>query len=262
VHVSWSAGDGSGDWARGLRRVSRSRAEARRAYDRASRWYRFVEEPFERPARAVGLDLLRVQPGERVLELGCGTGGALVALARAVGQTGHLVGLDLSPGMVRQAAARLRRARLSERAELLVADGCSIPCADASFDALFTAFTLELFDTPEIPLVLAECRRVIRPGGRIAVVSLSRSAPIGWPTRLYERLHDRFPDALDCRPIHPRLALAATGFERARSRTIPLWGLRAEAVVAARPTAPRSSDDHVPRPLAGPEPARSMEAAP
>jgi len=233
VNVRRSADDGSGDWARGLRRVTRSRAEARQAYDRASRWYRFLEEPFERRARTVGLDLLDAQAGERVLDLGCGTGGALVALARAVGPEGRVVGVDLAPGMIRQAAARLRRTGLADRAELLVGDASSIRCADASFDALFTAFTLELFDTPEIPLVLAECRRVLRPGGRVAVVSLSRAAPIGWPTRLYERLHDRFPAALDCRPIHARLALEAAGFEHLRSTVIPLWGLRAEAVVAA-----------------------------
>jgi demethylmenaquinone methyltransferase/2-methoxy-6-polyprenyl-1,4-benzoquinol methylase len=237
-----STGDRSGDWARELLPVTRSRAEARLAYDRASRWSRF-EEPFERRAQAVGLDLLRVQPGERVLELGCGAGGALIALARAVGPAGRVVGIDLSPGMIRQAAARLPRARLSERAELLVGDAGSIPFTDASFDAVFMSFTLELFDTPEIPLVLAECRRVVRPGGRIGVVSLSRADPVRWPTRLYEWLHDRFPATLDCRPIHARLALEAAGFVQARSRTIPLWGLRAEAVVAVRPSTSRAPSD-------------------
>ena len=225
-----------GDWARGLRPVVRSRADARQAYDRASRWSR-VEEPFERRPQATGLKLLRVQPGERVLELGCGAGGALVPLARAVGSAGRVVGLDLSPGMLRQTASRLRRAGLAETPELVVADATSVPFADASFDAAFMSFTLELFDTPEIPLVLAECRRVLRPGGRIGVVSLSRADPVRLPTRLYERLHDRFPAMLDCRPIRARLALEAAGFEQARSRTIPLWGLRAEAVVAVRPTA-------------------------
>ena len=214
---------GPGDWARGLRPVRRSRAAARLAYDRGSRWNR-VEEPFERRAQAVGLELLRVQPGERVLELGCGAGGALVVLARAVGSAGRVVGLDLSPGMIVLAAARLRRAGLAKRAELVVADATSIPWPDVSFDALFMAFTLELFDTPEIPLVLAECRRVLRPGGRIGVVSLSRAAPVRWPTRLYERLHDRFPATLDCRPIHPRLALEAAGFEQARARAGPAVG--------------------------------------
>ena len=185
-----------GDWARGLRPVARSRADARQAYDRASRWSR-VEEPFERRAQASGLELLRIQPGEGVLEVGCGAGGALVALARAVGHVGRIVGLDLSPRMIRLAAARLRRAGLADRAKLVVADASAIPFVDASFDAAFMSFALELFDTPEIPLVLAECRRVLRQGGRIGVVSLSRAAPVRWPTRLYERLHDRFPSTLD-----------------------------------------------------------------
>lgn len=231
-----SRGARPGDWARGLRPVTRSRADARQAYERASRWSR-LEEPFERRAQATGLELLRVQPGEGVLELGCGAGGALVPLSRAVGSAGRVVGLDLSPGMLRQTASRLRRAGLTERAQLVVADATFIPFADASFDAVFMSFTLELFDTPEIPLVLAECRRVLRPGGRIGVVSLSRAAPVRWPTRLYERLHDRFPATLDCRPIHACLAIEAAGFEEARSTLIPLWGLRAEAVVAVRPSA-------------------------
>jgi demethylmenaquinone methyltransferase/2-methoxy-6-polyprenyl-1,4-benzoquinol methylase len=170
-----------------------------------------------------------------VLELGCGAGGALVAIARAVGPAGRVVGLDLSPRMIRLAAARLRRAGLNERSDLVIADATSVPFADASFDAAFMAFTLELFDTPEIPLVLAECWRVLRPGGRIGVVSLSRAAPVRWPSRLYERLHDRFPATLDCRPIYAGLSLEAARFEQARSRMVPLWGLRAEAVVAVRP---------------------------
>lgn len=234
------------DWARGLRPVARSRAQARAAYDRASRWSR-AEEPFERRVRGVALDLLGIRPGERILEIGCGPGSALVVMAHAVGPVGRVVGLDLSPGMIHQAAGCLRRAGLADRAELLVGDACSIPCADASFDAAFLSFTLELFDTPEIPVVLGECRRVLRPRGRIGVVSLSRSAPVRWPTRLYERLHDRFPVTLDCRPIRPRLAVEAAGFEVAHTTTIPLWGLRAEAVVAVRGAAPESPGGEAPR---------------
>ena len=54
--VKRTADDGSREWARGLRRVTRSRTDARNVYDRTSRWYRFVEEPFERRARTAGLD--------------------------------------------------------------------------------------------------------------------------------------------------------------------------------------------------------------
>ena len=50
-------------------------------------------------------------------------------------------------------------------------------------------------------------------------------------------LHDEFPATLDCRPIHGRRHSRPSGFERARSKLVPLWGLRAEAVVAVRPIA-------------------------
>ena len=239
MEVDGSRNVKAGDWAAGLHPVTRSRATAARAYDRMSSWS-WLEEPFERRPRAIGLGLLNVQAGERVLELGCGAGGALIRLARAVGPSGCVVGLDLSPSMIRHAEARLRHARLADRVELRVADASSIPVEDASFDALFMSFTLELFDTPEIPIVLAECRRVLRSGGRLVVVALSRATPVGWPTRIYERLHDRFPAALDCRPIRAGLALQAAGFDGVRSTVAPLWGLRAEVVVAVRPSTVRA----------------------
>jgi demethylmenaquinone methyltransferase/2-methoxy-6-polyprenyl-1,4-benzoquinol methylase len=239
--------EGPAAWARGLRRVRRSRAEARRAYGRAARWIR-LEEALERRAMTAGLGLLAVEPGEMVLEIGCGGGGALVDLARAVGAEGRVVGLDLAPAMLHRAADRLRRAGLRDRARLVSADAVALPFPDATFDAVFLAFVLELFDTPEMPPVLAECRRVLRPGGRIGVVALSREAPVRWPTRLYERLHDRFPATLDCRPIRARLALEAAGFVGCRSRLLPLWGLRAEGAVAYVPPAPAADS---PGPITG-----------
>ena len=219
-------------WRRDLRPVTRTRDEARAAYDRASRWYDLLEEPLERRPRWVGLGLLAAQPGERVLEVGCGPGMALVELGRAVGPSGRVAGVDLSPAMVGRAQARLARAGLSDHVVVRVADALRLPWPDGSFDALFAAFVLELFDTPEIPAALGEWRRVLRPDGRIAVVSLSRAAPVRRPTRLYERLHDRFPAALDCRPIHPGRALEAAGFRIERRLMVPLFGLRAEAVLA------------------------------
>lgn len=199
-------------------RVTRSRRQARAAYDRLSRWYDTLAAPSEAPARAAGVRLLAAQPGERVLEIGAGTGHALLALAQAGARP---VGIDLSPGMLRVARRRLSAGGAA--AALLCGDGARLPVADGAFDAVFMAFTLELFDTPELPVVLADCRRVLRPGGRLVVVSL-HSGP-GRLVRLYEWAHRRWPVTVDCRPIPLAQCLEASDFRVVTSERRTLWGL-------------------------------------
>jgi len=144
-----------------ISRVRRSVEEARRAYDRMSAWYDLFGGFGERRCIELGLDLLGVRTGERVLEVGCGTGSALVPLARSAGKSGKVYGLDLSSGMAHRTRERLDRASLGGRVPLILGDGATLPLADDALDAVFVSFTLELFDTPRIPLALAECRRVL-----------------------------------------------------------------------------------------------------
>jgi ubiquinone/menaquinone biosynthesis C-methylase UbiE len=222
------------DWARGLRPVLRSHAAARATYDRIAGWYDWTEAPFEAGARRLGLRLLDVRPGETVLEVGFGTGHALVALARAVGPSGRVVGVDLAPRMRERAAARLRRAGLAGRVDLHTADAVALPVADGSVDAIFTSFVLELFTAADIARVLAECRRVLRPGGRICAITLARPDPPPLATRVYERVHDILPTLADCRPIRVAEALAAAGFTVRSVRRVSLVVLPADIVIAGR----------------------------
>lgn len=214
--------------------MERPKAAARAIYDRLSRRYDLLAGTAERKPREAALDLLAPVAGETILEIGCGTGYALSRLARAVGDTGMVHGLDLSRGMLEVARRRLVDAGLADRVSLRVGDGATLPYPDSAYDAVFMSFTLELFDTPEIPLVLAECRRVLRPGGRLAVVALSRKckgslsrAMVG----LYEWFHERLPGYVDCRPIYIDDALTASGFEVKDRRPMGMWGLPVEAVV-------------------------------
>ena len=177
---------------------------------------------------------LNVREGETVLEIGPGTGKTLVLLVRSVGPAGRTFGLDISEGMLAVAEARLRKVGLSDRVELKCGDTVSMSFPDESMDAVFIGFTLELFDTPEIPLVLKECCRVLRPMGRMCIVAMSEQGKSNLMTRLYDWAHTRFPNYVDCRPIHVQEAVETAGFMVRETRLMRMWGLPVEIVLASK----------------------------
>jgi ubiquinone/menaquinone biosynthesis C-methylase UbiE len=218
-----------------ISRVTRSRQEAQANYDRISGWYDLIEGVWEKALREEALGRLGVTEGETALEIGFGPGHDLVSMARSVGASGRVYGIDLSRGMLAVTITKVHEAGLLGRVNLECGDATHLPYEADFFDALFMSFTLELFDTPEIPVVLGECRRVLRKGGRMGVVSLSRSGGENLMVRLYEWGHERFPKLLDCRPIFVQQALERAGFEISEAHRRPLFGLPVEIVISRKP---------------------------
>ena len=214
-------------------RVLQTKDETRAFYDKISSVYDLLAEHSEGPVRQIGLDQLALAPGERVLEIGYGTGHCLVQMAEAVGPEGKVFGIDLSEGMRARARERVEREHLSDTVELSCGDATHLPYPDGSMDAVFMSFTLELFDTPEIPQVLAGCARVLRPGGRIGVVAITKEGKEGFAVEAYEWTHQHFPNLLDCRPIFVRRALEDAGFS-IRNATIANMWVPVEVVVGAK----------------------------
>ena len=212
-----------------ISRVNRSKSAARRVYNRLSRVYDLLAGSSETQFMHLGLEMLAVGAGETVLEIGCGTGKAVWELCH---HAGRVYGLDLAPGMLQVAHERLLKDNLEGRVHLLCGDGAALPYSDHSFSALFMSFTLELFDTPEIPLVLAECHRVLQPGGRLGVVALLKTVHSGRVVRLYEWFHDHFPTYVDCRPINAQEMIQAAGFKLEKRQETSMWGLPVELVMA------------------------------
>jgi demethylmenaquinone methyltransferase/2-methoxy-6-polyprenyl-1,4-benzoquinol methylase len=204
-------------------RVLQSKDEIRAYYDKIAKVYDLLAERSEGPMREAGLRLLAAQPGETIVEIGFGTGHSLVELARRVGPTGRVHGVDISEEMVTVATKLIEREGVGDRVTLWCQDASELPLDDHTIDAVFMSFTLELFDTPDIPRILAECRRVLRPGGRIGVVSISRENPGDVMMKAFEWTHRHFPNLLDCRPIYARRAVEAAGFEVVASDVRHMW---------------------------------------
>jgi ubiquinone/menaquinone biosynthesis C-methylase UbiE len=217
-----------------ISQVKRSKSTARRTYNRLSRIYDLLVGSSETQFIHLGLEMLAVRAGETVLEIGSGTGKALFELCQQAEDKGSVNGLDLSPGMLQVAHNRLAKVGLEGRAHLLIGDGAALPYSDQSFDALFMSFTLELFDTPEIPCVLAECHRVLQTGGRLGVVAMQKSEHPGWMERLYEWFHEHFPSYIDCRPIDAVGMIQVAGFRLEKRQVKCMWGLPVELVLARK----------------------------
>jgi demethylmenaquinone methyltransferase/2-methoxy-6-polyprenyl-1,4-benzoquinol methylase len=215
-----------------ISRVTRSKEQARRSYDALSGMYDRLSSRTERREMLTALNMLQLTAGERVLEIGFGTGEAILEIARRTAPGGRVWGIDISPGMLGVAMAKVRREDLVARVELSLGDGAALPYAGNAFDAAFMGFTLELFDTPEIAVVLGACRRVLNPGGRIVVVAMSLRGERRWQLKLYEWFHDNVGWLVDCRPIDAQGALHDAGFEVYEARVEYMWGLPIEIVAA------------------------------
>ncbi|HET7478205.1 MAG TPA: methyltransferase domain-containing protein [Rubrobacteraceae bacterium] len=130
-------------------------------------------EPFpnERELEIIS-GLVNLERGGRYLDLGCSAGLYTRSLARELDGNGDVVGVDISPSMLREAARRIRAAGAA-RASLARADAENLPFADGSFAGAVCGGSLNEFGDPA--RALRETRRVLEPGGRIAIMGILRA---------------------------------------------------------------------------------------
>lgn len=210
------------------------REATQRFYDRISGVYDLISDRSEQRFRDRGVELLAVEPGQRVLEIGFGTGHCLVALAEATGSTGRVDGMDISPGMVEVATKRVEEAGL-DNVHLKTAACPPLPFEDSVFDAVFLSFTLELFPDEETPQVLSEIARVLVPTGKLGIVAMARPKPDEKVSVLeftYQWMHRHFPHIVDCAPIDLDSMLEQAGFELLHNERMSMFTMPVAVTVS------------------------------
>jgi len=214
----------------------RVKGEIKETYAKLSKIYAILEGIFEKKLRERGLGYLDIQKGETVLEIGFGTGYTLVEIAKSVGETGKAYAVDVTHEMVELARQRLEREGLARRVELSEGDARNMSYEDNMFDAVYMAAVLELFDTPDIPKVLKEIKRVLKLDGRLGVISIPKE---GYENsrvlRLYEWVHRKFPKYASCRPIYVEDSLREAGYNVIRTHEMLLAKLFPMKIVIAEP---------------------------
>lgn len=132
------------------------------AYGWHAGFYDRLYEPAAKILRDVGLTIFPPRENIAILDVGCGTGSQL-ALYRRAGC--RLVGIDNSPAMLAVA-----KQKLGQAAELCIGDATRMPLAASRFDLISVVFVLHEMDPELRPVVLKECQRLLKPGGRIMLM--------------------------------------------------------------------------------------------
>lgn len=174
-------------------------ARVKAVYRRYARVYDALFGPVLQPGRRAVLEALDLKSGDRVLEVGVGTGLSLPSYDRDL----EIVGIDLSPEMLEKARERVAEERLNNVTALLEMDASELEFEDASFDTVVAMYVMTVVPDPE--KVMRELARVCRPDGDVVIVnhfSAEEGKP-GWEGMRgwVERRMAPFADKLGWRPV-------------------------------------------------------------
>jgi ubiquinone/menaquinone biosynthesis C-methylase UbiE len=178
-----------------------------------------LREKFLRPAR--------LQTGESVLDVGCGTGTLAIAAKRRVGVAGEVCGLDASAPMIARARNKARKAGLELNFQSGVAE--ALPFPDSRFDVVLNTVMLHHLPRTARHECVGEMRRVLKPGGRLLVIEFGGAAPHGRGPIAHLHRHGQI------KPRELVELVGDAGFNIVESGAVGIWDLQ---FVLAEPRVP------------------------
>jgi ubiquinone/menaquinone biosynthesis C-methylase UbiE len=186
-----------------------SQEKVRRIYNWMARIYDLWGANMEGRARKRGIELAGVQDGECVLDVATGTGLILAELARR-NPHGLNAGIDISEGMLARAQEKLTGS--GEQVELKVGSAFQIPYPEHTFDLLTNGYMFDLMPFDEMPRILAEFKRVLKPVGRLVLTNMTIGERFG--SQVYEAIYTIAPAAMGgCRGVRLAGPLEQAGFQ-------------------------------------------------
>jgi demethylmenaquinone methyltransferase/2-methoxy-6-polyprenyl-1,4-benzoquinol methylase len=205
----------------------------KKAYDTRSWVYSKIVAPREYKNHLSAIELAKIQSGEKVLEVAVGPGLTLVELAKNAGRDTKVYGVDLSTRMLQLANKKMHQAGFTNM-DLREADCRELPFEENTFDVLYNGYMLDLIPLADLGLVVAEFKRVLKPGGRLILLNMSKADEKN--TR-QETLYTRLPASFVlyffgmCRPVLMEGLVKDAGFTQV-SRTF-LTGVVASEIISA-----------------------------
>ncbi len=198
-----------------------------RKYNRIASFYDLFGILMESRARQRALEMAAIRNGEKVLEVALGTGLNFIEILKR-NPHGWVEGVDVSTKMMEKARKRISKIGQKNFA-LHLGDGRHLPFEDESFDVLMNQYLLDIISVQDFLPILQEFKRVLKPGGRIVLVHMTKSEK--WINQIYEAIYKLRPPLLaGCRGVIAKPFLEKIGFKQFHREFISQLGFPSEVI--------------------------------